>query len=111
MNDMTKPTAAAIKGEEHWTSKDGAVKLFLFEKCAGDPAKSIGTILFVHGSSMASQPTFDLQVPGRPDSSAMDYFASRATISGCRSAKRPARKSPEEMPETSIGRFPRSVWI
>ena len=77
MNEMTKPTAAAIKGEEHWTSKDGAVKLFLFEKCAGDPAKSIGTILFVHGSSMASQPTFDLQVPGRPDSSAMDYFARR----------------------------------
>jgi pimeloyl-ACP methyl ester carboxylesterase len=74
---MTKPTAAAIKGEEHWTSKDGAVKLFLFEKCAGDPAKSIGTILFVHGSSMASQPTFDLQVPGRPDSSAMDHFARR----------------------------------
>src|SRR2546428_833738 len=34
-----------------------------------------GTILFVHGSSMASTPTFDLQVPGRPDSSAMDYFA------------------------------------
>ena len=25
-------------------------------------------------SSMASQPTFDLQVPGRPDSSAMDWF-------------------------------------
>ena len=53
------------------------MKLFLWEKCAGDPAKSIGTILFVHGSSMASQPTFDLQVPGRPDSSAMDYFARR----------------------------------
>jgi pimeloyl-ACP methyl ester carboxylesterase len=77
MNEMTKPTAAAVKGEEHWTSKDGAVKLFLFEKCAGDPAKSIGTILFVHGSSMASQPTFDLQVPRRPDSSAMDHFARR----------------------------------
>jgi len=29
----------------------------------------------VHGSSMASQPTFDLQVPGRQDSSAMDVFA------------------------------------
>ena len=53
------------------------MKLFMFEKCAGDPAKSIGTILFVHGSSMASQPTFDLQVPGRPDSSAMDHFARR----------------------------------
>jgi pimeloyl-ACP methyl ester carboxylesterase len=73
MNEMTKP----ITGEEHWTSKDGGVKLFLWEKCAGDPAKSIGTILFVHGSSMASQPTFDLQVPGRPDSSVMDYFARR----------------------------------
>ena len=32
--------------------------------------------MFVHGSSMAGQPTFDLQVPGRPYSSAMDYFAS-----------------------------------
>lgn len=75
MNDMTKP---AIKGEEHWTTKDGgAAKLFMFEKCLGDPAKSRGTILFVHGSSMASQPTFDLQVPGRPDSSAMDHFARR----------------------------------
>jgi pimeloyl-ACP methyl ester carboxylesterase len=74
MNEMSKPTAA-IKGEEHWTTKDGGVKLFLFEKYAGDPAKSTGTILFVHGSSMASQPTFDLQVPGRPDSSAMDHFA------------------------------------
>ena len=63
MNEMTTP----INRDEHWTSKDGGVKLFLFEKCAGDPAKSIGTILFVHGSSMASQPTFDLQVPGRPD--------------------------------------------
>jgi pimeloyl-ACP methyl ester carboxylesterase len=74
MNEMA---TAAVKGQDHWTSKDGGVKLFLWEKCAGDPAKSKGTILFVHGSSMASQPTFDLQVPGRPDSSAMDYFARR----------------------------------
>ncbi len=74
MNDMSKPQAA-IKGEDHWTTKDGGVKLFLFEKCAGDPAKTVGTILFVHGSSMAGQPTFDLQVPGRPDSSVMDFFA------------------------------------
>ena len=37
MNEMTTP---AIKGEEHWTTKDGGVKLFLFEKCVGDPAKS-----------------------------------------------------------------------
>jgi len=74
MNELAKVT---IKGEEHWTAKDGGVKLFLWEKCAGDPAKAAGTILFVHGSSMASQPTFDLQVAGRPDSSVMDYFARR----------------------------------
>jgi pimeloyl-ACP methyl ester carboxylesterase len=77
MNEaMAAPAAARIAGQEHWTTK-GEVRLFLWEKCAGDPARSAGTILFVHGSSMASQPTFDLQVPGRPDSSAMDWFARR----------------------------------
>jgi len=64
-----------LPGTEHWTNKGDDVKLFLWNKIAGDPAKTRGTILFVHGSSMASQPTFDLDVPGRPDSSAMEYFA------------------------------------
>jgi len=68
-----------MKGKEHWTTKKtaaGDVRLFLWQKpsAAGAPR---GTILFVHGSSMASQPTFDLQVPGRPHSSAMEYFAER----------------------------------
>ena len=62
-------------GTEHWTRK-GGVKLFLWNKKAAPGTKPAGTILFVHGSSMASQPTFDLTVPGRADSSAMDYFAS-----------------------------------
>ena len=79
MDEMT----TSIKGSEHWTSKDSGVKLFLFEKCVGEPAKSIGIILFVHGSSMASQPTFDLQVPGRPDSSVMDHFARRGYDCWC----------------------------
>jgi len=82
MNEMSKP-AAAIKGEEHWTQRGPEVKLFLWNKCAGDAKKSAGTILFVHGSSMASQPTFDLQVPGRPDSSAMDWFAARGFDCWC----------------------------
>ena len=82
MNEMISP-AAAVKSEEHWTTKDGGVKLFLFEKYAHDPAKTVDTILFVHGSSMASQPTFDLQVPGRPDSSAMDHFARRGYDCWC----------------------------
>ena len=63
-------------GTEHWTRK-GDVKLFLWNKKPADGTQRAGTILFVHGSSMASQPTFDLTVPGRPDSSAMDWFAAR----------------------------------
>jgi pimeloyl-ACP methyl ester carboxylesterase len=81
MNDVS--CAAAIRGEEHWTSKDGNVKLFMFEKRGGDPNSTAGTILFVHGSSMASQPTFDLQVDGRPDSSVMDWFARRGFDCWC----------------------------
>jgi non-heme chloroperoxidase len=63
-----------MKGTEHWTRK-GDVKLFMWRKPAAATAR--GTILFVHGSSMASQPTFDLQVPGRPGSSVMEWFAER----------------------------------
>ncbi len=63
-----------MKGKEHWIDK-GKVRLFLWQK---KPAgKTRGTILFVHGSSMASQPTFDLRVPRRPHSSAMEWFAAQ----------------------------------
>ena len=63
-------------GVEHWTQK-GDVKLFLWEKKASNKGPHAGSVFFVHGSSMASQPTFDLQVPGRPFSSAMDWFAAQ----------------------------------
>jgi pimeloyl-ACP methyl ester carboxylesterase len=63
-----------MNGTEHWTRK-GDVKLFLWRKQPA--ATTAGTILFVHGSSMASQPTFDLHVPGRPHSSVMEWFAER----------------------------------
>lgn len=63
-----------IHGREHWTTK-GNVRLFLWEKAAGTAPGPLGTILFVHGSSMASTPTFDLTVPGQSDRSAMDHFA------------------------------------
>ncbi|MGB5081669.1 MAG: alpha/beta hydrolase [Burkholderiales bacterium] len=70
-----------VTGAEHWTTKRAGadrVKLFLWRKrlrdaSAGGPRR--GTILFVHGSSMASTPVFDLQIPGRPQSSTMDWFA------------------------------------
>src|SRR5688572_17148861 len=74
MDDKTKLANFPITGTEHWADKNG-VQLFLWNKTSGDAPN--GVILFVHGSSMASQPTFDLQVPGRAESSAMDYFVRR----------------------------------
>jgi len=69
-----------MQGTEHWTHKNG-VRLFLWRKPPA--AKPAGTILFVHGSSMASQPTFDLQVTGRPHSSVMEWFAARGFDTWC----------------------------
>jgi pimeloyl-ACP methyl ester carboxylesterase len=78
---MNDASGTSIKGQEHWTTK-GPAKLFLWEKRAPGGPKN-GTVLFVHGSSMASQPTFDLQVPGRPHSSAMEWFAERGFDTWC----------------------------
>ena len=72
----------ALAGKEHWTRK-GDVKLFLWQKPVAPGVAKQGTVLFVHGSSMASQPTFDLHVPGRPDSSVMDWFAARGFDTWC----------------------------
>ena len=71
-----------MQGTEHWTKK-GDVKLFLWRKAAQATGTPRGTILFIHGSSMASQPTFDLSVPGRPDSSVMEWFAARGFDTWC----------------------------
>jgi pimeloyl-ACP methyl ester carboxylesterase len=79
---MSNPT---VTGREHWSHKktaDGDVRLFLWEKFVGSPDGK-PAVLFVHGSSMASQPTFDLTVPGRPDSSVMDWFAQRGFTCWC----------------------------
>ena len=69
---------------QHWTTKqtvDGPVRLFLWNKRGPDTSK--GSILFVHGSSMASTPVFDLQIAGRPDSSLMDWFARQGYDTWC----------------------------
>ena len=78
---MDQPQTA-ISGKEHWTRK-GDIKLFLWEKAATSAQSRKGTVLFIHGSSMASQPTFDLHVPGRAYSSAMDWFAQRGFDTWC----------------------------
>ncbi len=70
-----------FEGTAHWTRK-GDADLFLWRKIAPEGAPR-GVALFVHGSSMASQPTFDLHVPGWPWSSAMDWFAARGFDCWC----------------------------
>ena len=82
MNEFHGGGGVAIPGEEHWTEK-GDVKLFMWRKAPVPSDRPRGTILFVHGSSMASQPTFDLQVPGRPDASVMDWFVRRGFVTWC----------------------------
>jgi pimeloyl-ACP methyl ester carboxylesterase len=82
MSAQTASPDTRVTGVEHWTNK-GDVRLFLWEKYQGSPENKRGTILFVHGSSMASTPTFDLDVPGRPDSSVMDWFARQGYDTWC----------------------------
>src|SRR5690606_35621651 len=64
-----------------WTESAGK-RLFLWEKPATG-GQRCGTILFIHGSSMASQPTFDLRVQGVPEASVMDWFAARGFDTWC----------------------------
>jgi pimeloyl-ACP methyl ester carboxylesterase len=75
---MTVQTArATIVGEEHWATKatsDGDVRLFVWRKRSRSGDQARGTVVLVHGSSMGSVPSFDLQVPGVPDSSLMDFL-------------------------------------
>jgi pimeloyl-ACP methyl ester carboxylesterase len=73
------PNIGKANGREHQTMVNGQ-KLCLWEKArTGTPAR--GTILFVHGSSMAATPGFDLQAPGYV--SAMDFFAAQGFDCWC----------------------------
>lgn len=76
----TASPAADVVGSEHWTTKqaDGKpVRLFIQRKVLRNRAAAPrrGTILFVHGSSMAGTPVFDLNVPGKPEYNVMNRFA------------------------------------
>ena len=79
--DAQAPASAKqgdVVGFEHWAVKRAGnqdVRLFMWRKQLRGGTASKGTILFVHGSSVSSTPVFDLQIPGRPQSSTMDWFA------------------------------------
>ncbi|MGF7160885.1 pimeloyl-ACP methyl ester carboxylesterase [Rhodoligotrophos appendicifer] len=62
--------------EEHWASK-GPVSLFMWRKRKTASPRNRTPIVLVHGSSTSAIPTFDLQVPGQPDYSFMEWLAER----------------------------------
>jgi len=78
--DSAGKAGAAVASSDHWTTKtaDGKeLRLFIRRKQLRNPkaATKLGTILFVHGSSMAGTPVFDLDVPGKPQYNVMNRFA------------------------------------
>ena len=81
MDQATGADEGSVTGEEHWADK-GDCRLYLWEKYQGTP-EAKEAIVFVHGSSMASTPTFDLSVPGRPYSSVMNWFALQGFDTWC----------------------------
>ena len=75
---LAQSASGASSGSEYRAIKkvgSDEVSLFLWRKQAATTAARKGTILFVHGSSVSAVPVFDLQIPGRPEASTMDWFA------------------------------------
>jgi alpha-beta hydrolase superfamily lysophospholipase len=76
-----------VVGNAHWAIKKvdaDSVKIYVWNKRLANPPKLFrGTIVFVHGSSMASTPVFDLQIKGRDDASLMDWFARQGYDTWC----------------------------
>ena len=74
------PTAAKVSvwSHEYWAQR-GDVKLYMFRKRMRAPKpgeKPLPVLFLVHGSSISSRPSFDLNVPGHGEYSLMDKFAS-----------------------------------
>jgi pimeloyl-ACP methyl ester carboxylesterase len=69
---MSEQTAN-INGTAH-TVRHGDLQLHVWEKCAGDPMGK-PVLVLAHGSATAGRESFDLQVPGRPGYSLMDFLA------------------------------------
>jgi pimeloyl-ACP methyl ester carboxylesterase len=68
-----KSSSNGINGMEHWVEHDG-IRLYIWEKCQGNPSEK-PVIVLAHGSATAGRESFDLQVPGQPSYSLMDFLA------------------------------------
>jgi pimeloyl-ACP methyl ester carboxylesterase len=68
------PSAAQeVTGKEHWVEYNG-IKLSVWEKYTNSPSNK-PVIVLAHGSATAGKESFDLQVPGKPSYSLMDFLA------------------------------------
>ena len=78
MNElMTRPAPADLVAQEHWAKK-GAVELYLYRKfspAARAANPDLPVLFLVHGSSFSARTTYDLEVPGAGEYSAMNAFA------------------------------------
>ncbi len=73
LSSSTPSAAQEVSGAEHWVEHDG-IKNYVWEKYKGDPsAKPV--VVLAHGSGSSSRESFDLQVPGKPSYSLMDFLA------------------------------------
>jgi len=69
----TSVTAQEIKGADHGV-KNAGIELYVWEKYTGNPSGK-PVIVLAHGSATAGKESFDLQVPGKPSYSLMDFLA------------------------------------
>lgn len=74
-------TEEAIAGIEHRATKhheSGPISLYVWEKfLPSQQGAFAGTVLLIHGSSMASRPSFDLDVPGHEGEYSLMNFLAR----------------------------------
>jgi len=71
------PASSDIWSQEYWAHK-GPTKLSLWRKRVGAPRpgeKPLPVLFLVHGSSFSTRVSYDIQIPGNVDYSAMNLFA------------------------------------
>ncbi|NLI92508.1 MAG: alpha/beta hydrolase [Peptococcaceae bacterium] len=66
-------TVKHVVGTEHWIEHDG-IKLYIWEK-SNEESSEKPVVVLAHGSATAGRESFDLQIPGKPSYSLMDYLA------------------------------------
>jgi len=71
----TSSAAQDVAGAEHWVD-NGGMRIYVWEKYVGNPAGK-PVVVLAHGSATAGKESFDLQVPGKPSYSLMDYLAKK----------------------------------